>query len=226
MEDRQGKALRQADLDHAVRAVATILGTDEVVVVGSQALLVLRDDIDRPLRHSLEFDVFAPNALTWQADNPDLEQSEHLSALVGEGTDFHDTHGFFIDGVDAGTAMLRPDWRSNAIVRMVSDLSGKHIRAVAPHPTDLVSAKLHRADPKDIEFASRCLRLGMTTHADVLQAIRATKADAAITGVAETALRAASRHKNDHVAAKGPSRPDSIDVMLDRMRARRNSERD
>jgi hypothetical protein len=71
--------------------------------------------------------------------------------VFGQGSQFHQTHGFYIDGVDENTARLPPGWQARALMRPV-DLGGKAVLAVAPCPEDLVVSKLARLDPKDKEF--------------------------------------------------------------------------
>lgn len=223
MASGQERPLTQSDLDRAVRAVAGLLQTDEVVVVGSQALIVGRDDIDRSLRSSVEFDMYSANAARWQADNPGLEASEQIAGTLGEGSDFHLRHGYFVDGVDERTATLAADWRSRAVTRQVEGIVGSTILAVAPCATDIVAAKLHRGDPKDQEFASRCMRLGLTHYAEVLQTIRRIAVPDGHRERAEQALRMASINKNNYVASKGPKRDDPVEVMFRRMRDRSNA---
>ena len=221
MVESKSGPLTQADLDRAVRAVAGLLGVDEVVIVGSQALLVHRQDVDRALRQSIEFDLYPADGGRWSRENPGLEASEQISAILGEGSDFHKMRGFFVDGVDEHTAMLPEDWRDTAGIRKVDAGNGTFIKAVAPSVTNIVSAKLHRADPKDLEFASRCLRLSLTSYSDVLLAIRATASEPAVRQKAERALQQSSAHKNDYVASEGRRQDDALDIMLQRMRSRR-----
>lgn len=169
-----GRALRQEDLDHAIRSVGRHFGTDTVFVVGSQALLVARSDVARELCYSNEFDMYpAPDA----AREPgQIEPSEEINALFGEGSRFHAAHGFFIDGVDETTARLPPDWRDRAVTREIPDRDGKVITAVAPAPAEVVAAKLIRGDRKDIEFASRCIRFGLVRNAQIKTALTKTLA--------------------------------------------------
>lgn len=220
MEEGKRDPLTQDDLDRAVLAVASLLKVDEIVVVGSQALLVHRQDVDRALRQSVEFDVYPTDAARWARENEGLEASEQIFAILGEGSAFHRRRGFFVDGVDENTAMLPPDWLETAGVREVPSGFGSVVRAIAPSVTNIVSAKLHRGDPRDIEFASRCLRLGLTSHSDVLTAIRSTPSEPAIGASAENALRQASANKNGHTAATGAVGHDAVDVMLKRLRRR------
>jgi len=80
------------------------------------------------------------------------EESEHINALFGEGSQFHRAHGFFIDGVDDTTAKLPADWRHRAIVRNVEMPDGRLVTAIAPAPEDIVVSKLARLDQKDRDY--------------------------------------------------------------------------
>jgi hypothetical protein len=68
------------------------------------------------------------------------------------------THGFYIDGVDEGTAKLPPDWRDRAILTTVAMLDGRPVKAMAPSIPDTVVAKLHRLEEKDRIFIKACHR--------------------------------------------------------------------
>lgn len=136
------------------------------MIVGSQALLVGRDDIERSLRMSVEIDAYPANVHEWERVHPGQEASEVINALLGEGSQFHATHGFFVDGVDDRTAWLAPDWQDRA-VRRVIDLDNRKVEAIAPEPNDLVASKLARGDPKDVQFARICLRSGLVRHDEV-----------------------------------------------------------
>ncbi len=82
-------------------------------------------------------------------ENP--EASEHINALFGEGSQFHRTHGFYIDGVDENTATLPADWQTRAITRPVT-VGDRLVTAIAPCPEDIIVSKLARLDEKDKEF--------------------------------------------------------------------------
>lgn len=100
----------RADLERTVRAIATEFQTDTVFVIGSQAILAGWPDAPPAMTGSPEIYAFPENAKIWEtrekAMHPDEspEASEHINALFGEGSMFHETHGFFIDGVDDTTA--------------------------------------------------------------------------------------------------------------------------
>ena len=95
MAPSQARPIGRDDLARAVRSVARHFNTDRVVIIGSQALLVGRADIQRSLRMSPEIDAYPENARDWESSQIDgIEASEEINALFGEGSDFHRTHGF------------------------------------------------------------------------------------------------------------------------------------
>ncbi len=55
--------MRRVEFEHAIRAVGSILGTDEVLVIGSQALHAsLSADLPEAAQRSVEVDVRCPAA--------------------------------------------------------------------------------------------------------------------------------------------------------------------
>jgi hypothetical protein len=145
------------DLERTVRALATEFNTDKVFIIGSQAILVGWPDAPTVMKTSPEIDAFPANARTWEIKEkekyPDEspEASEHINALFGCGSQFHRTHGFYIDGVDENTATLPADWQTRAMVRPVV-VGNRIVTAVAPGPEDLIVSKLARLDHKDKAF--------------------------------------------------------------------------
>jgi hypothetical protein len=100
------------DLERAVRALAVHFETDTVVIVGSQSVLLDWPDAPILMRTSGEIDAYPGNNRDWEAKNPGEIASEEINALFGYGSNFHTTHGFYIDGVDENSARLPADWRS------------------------------------------------------------------------------------------------------------------
>jgi hypothetical protein len=106
---------------------------------------------------SPEIDAYLSNAKRWEvarkAADPedDVEASEEIAAVFGEGSVFHKTHSFYIDGVDETTARLPDGWEKRAIYSPV-DVDGRTVLAIAPCPEDIIVSKLARLDEKDKEF--------------------------------------------------------------------------
>jgi hypothetical protein len=147
------------DIERAVRALAREFQTDTVFIIGSQAILMSWPDAPEIMRGTPEVDAYPENARIWEieeakkGDGPPLEASEHIHGLFGEGSAFHGTHGFYIDGVDEGTARLPRGWHTRAMVRRF-DVDGRKVKAVAPSPEDLIVSKLARLDDKDKDFVA------------------------------------------------------------------------
>lgn len=209
----EDRPISPEDLERAVRSVAEHFSTDTVYIIGSQALLVGRNDIARALRFSHEIDVYPANREEWEARNEGMEASEAINGLFGEGSLFHDAFGFFIDGVDEATAKLPPDWRDRAVTQEFKGAAGKPIKAVAPAPADVVAAKLVRGDDKDIEFAARCLGEGITTNSAVKASLRKyLKADQL--KLCLDRVDKASRNKHDPAGTTAGLSPEALAAYL------------
>ena len=107
------------------------------------------------MKTSLEIDAYPGNIHEWEAARPGELASEEINALFGWKSAFHDSFGFYIDGVDETTATLPPGWRDRAVVADVQD-GDVTLHAVAPRTVDVVVAKLHRLHDKDRGYIEAC----------------------------------------------------------------------
>lgn len=146
------------DLLRVVRALALEFKTDTVFVVGSQAILVSMPDAPEAARQSAEIDAFPANAKIWELaearrtrDGVQPIASEHIDGLFGSESQFHHTHGFYIDGVDETTAKLPRGWQDRA-VRVQTEVEARTVTGVAPAPEDLIVSKVARLDERDKRF--------------------------------------------------------------------------
>jgi hypothetical protein len=145
------------DLERVVRALARAFQAEEVFIIGSQAILASMPDAPEAARESPEIDAYPGNAKVWEIAQEEIEPgvnhvaSEYIFKNFGEGSQFHDTHGFWIDGVDETTATFPRGWKSRAFTAKI-DVDGRVVLGIAPSPIDLVVSKLARLDPKDRKF--------------------------------------------------------------------------
>lgn len=146
------------DLLRAVRALAYEFKTDTVFVVGSQAILASMPDAPDVIRASPEIDAFPKNARLWEIaearrspGGPEPRASEHIDGLFGWNSQFHFTHGFFIDDVDETTAKLPRGWQVRAVT-VRTEVEGRTVFGVAPSPEDLIASKVLRLDDRDKVF--------------------------------------------------------------------------
>ena len=88
--------MTRAQLEHVIRAAGTIADVEDVVVIGSQAVLL-----------SNEADVF-PHEHT--------ERTDLIDSTIGEGSPFERAFGYYAHGVDETTAILPQGWRDRLIL--------------------------------------------------------------------------------------------------------------
>jgi hypothetical protein len=93
--------VRRADLEHIIRATAQIADDDEVVIVGSQAILGQFPDAPPELLQSQDADVYPRN-------HP--ERADLVDGTIGELSPFHSTFGYYAHGVGPETAVLPDGW--------------------------------------------------------------------------------------------------------------------
>lgn len=97
-------------LAHILRSAARIANDDEVMVIGSQAILgsFAEDDLPEPAHASIEADVFFAN-------DPDLVKTNSVDGLLGEGSQFHETFGYYAQGCDVTMATLPTGWQDRLV---------------------------------------------------------------------------------------------------------------
>lgn len=147
----------QNDLERVGRALGYHFKTDAVVVIGSQSVLVGWPEAPEAMRTSSEIDAYPANYREWQSlpENIGLEASEEINALFGNGSHFHSSHGFYIDGVDSDTAQLPDGWQERAVYREIDGV-GQPITIIAPSVPDMAVSKLIRLVEKDRDWLSAC----------------------------------------------------------------------
>lgn len=151
--------MRRDQLEHAIRAACQIIGHDEVIVVGSQAILGTYDESTLPpaATRSVEVDIL-PIADT---DAETVRLSDAIEGVAGELSSFEQLHGFSIDGVDLSTCALADGWRDR-LVRV------RNANTAAPEgepqftgwcldKEDLCAAKLCALREKDRMFVAALL---------------------------------------------------------------------
>lgn len=139
--------MRRDQLEHAIRAAGAISGDREIYVVGSQAILGAHPLAPPELLRSMEVDVAPKN-------RPELEAL--IEGSIGELSPFHETFGFYVDGVEIGAITLPDGWRERTIVVENENTNG--IRALCLDPTDLAISKLAAGRDKDLAFVRVLLR--------------------------------------------------------------------
>ncbi|MCU0694306.1 MAG: hypothetical protein MUF54_23200 [Polyangiaceae bacterium] len=150
--------MRRRDLEHIIRAAADIADDDEIVVVGSQAILGELPDAPAALLVSDEADVYPKN----RPDRADL-----IDGCIGEGSPFHDAYGYYAQGVGPETAKLAPGWPSRLV--RVSNPNTRGATGWCLEVHDVVLSKCVAGRDKDVRFLRDAVAHGVVRQ-DVLLA--------------------------------------------------------
>ncbi|MCA1842044.1 MAG: hypothetical protein LC792_02425 [Actinobacteria bacterium] len=130
--------------DHAVRAAAAVLGEDEILVIGSQAIhATISGDLPPEAERSIEADVAALN-------DPDERKADLIDGSIGEASMFHETFGYYAQGMSQTTAVLPDGWRDR-LVRYESPPTNRVV-AWCLEIHDLWLSKAVAMREKDVEF--------------------------------------------------------------------------
>jgi hypothetical protein len=134
-------------LEHLIRAAAVIAADDDIVVIGSQAILGQFPDAPAPMRVSVEADLYPMN-------HP--ERSDLIEGSIGELSPFHQTFGYYVQGVGEETARLPVGWKDRLVVIQNPNTRGARGWCLEIH--DLLVAKAIAGRDKDFDFLDEAAR--------------------------------------------------------------------
>ena len=134
--------MRRDQLEHLIRAAGHALGVDEVIVIGSQAILA-SVPLGLPVEavRSIEADILP-------IDDPDETKADLIDGLIGEASMFQETHGIYAQGVGQHTARLPEGWRDRLVALHNENTGGVTGWCLEPH--DVCVSKLLAGRPKDV----------------------------------------------------------------------------
>jgi hypothetical protein len=176
--------VRRCELEHIVRAAANIAADDEIVIVGSQAILGEHPDAPAELLVSMEADLYPKNY---------PERAEVIDGAIGELSAFHDTFGYYAQGVGERTATLPDGWKDRLIAVRGAGTRGATGWCLETH--DLAVSKLVAGRPKDLDFVAALARHGLLDETKLWDRLAVTplsdeqRAAAALIGRAALARR-------------------------------------
>jgi hypothetical protein len=159
--------MTRAQLEHIIRAAGVIADTQDLIVIGSQAILGQFPGAPEELLLSDEADIF-PRA--------DPSRSELIDGSIGQGSPFEKTFGYYAHGVDETTAVLPEGWRDRLIV--VENENTQYVRGWCLEVHDLAIAKYAAGREKDLEFTAALARHSMVDRDVLEQRLAATPLDA------------------------------------------------
>ena len=149
--------MRRAELEHIIRAAAEVAGDDELVIVGSQAILGQFPDAPEAMLVSREADVYPKN-------HP--ERADEIEGSLGDGSYFDSSFGYYAHAVGPETAKAPAGWEDRLVALRSENTGGATGWCLEIH--DLVLSKCVAGRERDWEFAKEALRHGLVD-ADELQ---------------------------------------------------------
>ena len=152
--------MNRRQLEHVIRAAATIAGDTEIVVIGSQAILGRHPEAPAELLASADVDVYPRN-------HP--ERADLVEGSIGELSPFHETYGYYAQAVGAETAVLPYGWESRLVP--VPTAAGTGL-CLEPH--DLVISKYVAGREKDREYVRAVVRHRLVDRETLLERLSST----------------------------------------------------
>lgn len=144
--------MTRAQFEHAIRAAGAVLGVSELLVIGSQAVHgSMTDELPIEAARSVEVDV----AVRGDVDG---RLADLIDGSIGEASMFHDTFGYYAQGVVESTARLPDGWQQR-LVRFETPAT-RGVTAWCLDLHDLWIAKAIAGREKDREFCRALLALG------------------------------------------------------------------
>ena len=139
--------MKRTDLEHIIRAAGNIADTQQLVIIGSQAILGSYPEAPVELTVSAEAD-------TYPLDAP--EKADLIDGSIGEKSPFHETFGYYAHGVGPETAVLPARWQSRLV--SVQNENTRGVTGLCLSPVDLAISKLAAGREKDLDFVTAMLR--------------------------------------------------------------------
>ncbi|NND65777.1 MAG: hypothetical protein HKM24_07415 [Gammaproteobacteria bacterium] len=156
--------MTRSELEHIIRAVAAIAQDHQVVIIGSQAILGQFPDAPLQLLASMEADVYPKN-------KPEL--ANVVDGSIGEGSHFHETYGYYAQGVGPETAKLPEGWDKRAISVKNANTNGNEGLCLEVH--DLALSKYVAGREKDLTFNQELAKQKMINRKELLTRLKTIK---------------------------------------------------
>ena len=133
--------MKRTDLEHIIRAAGSIVEDNEVIVVGSQAVLGQYPDAPASLLRSMEADIYPKN-------KPEL--TDLIDGSIGELSPFHQTFSYYAHGVGKNTVTLADGWEMRLVPIQNENTRGIIGWCLEIH--DLLASKYVAGRERDLEF--------------------------------------------------------------------------
>jgi hypothetical protein len=149
--------MTREQLEHLLRAAAVIASDDEIVVIGSQAILGQFPDAPESMRVSNEADLFPRNY---------PERADIIEGSIGELSPFHETFGYYAQAVTEETARLPQGWQDRLVIIQNENTRGARGFCLEVH--DLLASKVVAGREKDYDFLREAAKHGLANRETLL----------------------------------------------------------
>ncbi len=154
--------MNRSDLEHLIRVSSQLTEEYELVVIGSQAILGTDPNPPADLTASMEADIYPMN-------NPDA--ADAIERAIGEGSQFHETYGYYAQAVGPDTAKLPEGWKQRLL--RVPETARDTGVAYCISVVDLFLSKAAAGRDKDREFCIALLHHGYLKVEEALDLVAA-----------------------------------------------------
>jgi len=172
--------MTREQLEHLIRAAATIADDEEIVVIGSQAILGQFPNAPASMRVSTEADLYPRHF---------PERADLIDGSIGELSPFHTTYGYYAQGVSPTTAFLPDGWQDRLIV--IQNDNTRQARGLCLEIHDLLAAKAAAGREKDIDFLKDAAKYQLASRDELLSRVKLLNADRELIQRAEALVRRA-----------------------------------
>jgi hypothetical protein len=156
--------VKRADLEHIIRASASVADDDELLVFGSQAVLAQFPDAPDEMLRSDEADICPKNR---------PERWELIDGALGELSPFHEAFGYYAQGVEVGVATLPAGWQERLVPLSTPSTRGATGYCLELH--DLLISKYVANREKDRRYCRAAANAGLCDEGTLLSLLAQTE---------------------------------------------------
>jgi hypothetical protein len=137
------------DIDRVLSEIRAASGLDEFVVIGSlSALGITGENLPPRMTRSMEVDAYPER---------DPLRAHEFSEKFGEGSAFHQEHGYYFDAVSPDLPTLPEGWQA----RMIRQVLASGVKVKYLDANDCAVSKYARSEPKDREWIRAGIEAGI-----------------------------------------------------------------
>jgi Nucleotidyltransferase of unknown function (DUF6036) len=162
--------MNRTQLEYAIREVGRRLKLDYFYIIGSAAVFAsIPNASETAVTATRDVDVIPAPADTTEAD----AFADKIDFILGEGSDFDEEFGFYIQGVDHSTPSFAPkNWRERVIPIRSGGYTG-----LCMEIHDLTLSKYGAGREKDLEFTRTLVRSGHIQKQTLQERLKEVPAD-------------------------------------------------